>query len=46
MAPKKMGWNVGAAVLSGDAEFRVETTDRRSGVSGRTSGSRIVIDPR
>jgi hypothetical protein len=39
------GLNVGAAVLSGDVEFPVETADRRSGVSGRTSGSPMVIDP-
>jgi len=36
--------DVAAGVLSGNVEFPVETTDQRSGVSGRTSGSHIVIE--
>ena len=38
-------WKVGAAVLSGDLRALGENTNRRSGVSGRTSGSHISIGP-
>jgi len=42
--PLKMELNVGAAVPSGDVKSSVETANRRSGVSGRTSGSHIFIE--
>jgi hypothetical protein len=37
----ELGPEMGAAVPSGDLGFSVEATNRRPGVSGRTSGSHI-----
>ena len=40
---QKWVWKVGADVPSGDLRFLRQTTNRRSGVSGRSSGSHTFI---